>query len=274
MIEKTIELTKKDMSDKKIRLVQFTNAISVKFRIADWEIPSGATARIYVKKKSGKEVFNDCLIDGDTNSIIFGTTTQMTAETGKNMAQIQIVSGNTTAASFGFLLEVSENIIEQTAVQSKDEYGVLQGLIKEARDAINGIQPVNNLIGTDPNRPLAAPMGKTLNDKITALNADLENAPTLTYRKYIDKATTLSVQLPRYLFYFIVIRQENKTEIASNFIGYIMSEETSAVIPIVDSNMFSVIPKDNGYIDITTRLNWCDIMIITMGRLRGGSFPV
>ncbi len=163
----------------RIDLVQYTNAMRLVFVLTDYPMPSGATARIYVKKPSGKEVYNVAAINGDTVTV--GTTTQMTAEAGTNNAQLQIVKGSIVAASFVFCLNVQPNIAEDTAIESSNEYGVLDGLIADAnnlidqaRAALGGITPINNLTSTDASKPLAAPMGKLLDDKISSLNADLD----------------------------------------------------------------------------------------------------
>ena len=163
----------------RIDLVQYTNAMRLVFVLTDYPMPSGATARIYVKKPSGKEVYNVAAINGDTVTV--GTTTQMTAEAGTNNAQLQIVKGSIVAASFVFCLNVQPNIAEATAIESSNEYGVLDGLIADAnnlidqaRAALGGITPINNLTSTDASKPLAAPMGKLLDDKISSLNADLD----------------------------------------------------------------------------------------------------
>lgn len=177
IIKNNIQLKYKGIPTR-IDLVQYTNAMRLVFVLTDYPMPSGATARIYVKKPSGKEVYNVATISGDTVTV--STTTQMTAEAGTNNAQLQIVKGSIVAASFVFYLHVQPNIAEDTAIESSNEYGVLDGLIADAnnlidqaRAALGGITPINNLTSTDASKPLAAPMGKLLDDKISSLNADL-----------------------------------------------------------------------------------------------------
>lgn len=185
IIKNNIQLKYKGIPTR-IDLVQYTNAMRLVFVLTDYPMPSGATARIYVKKPSGKEVYNVATISGDTVTV--STTTQMTAEAGTNNAQLQIVKGSIVAASFVFCLHVQPNIAEDTAIESSNEYGVLDGLIADANNLIDqaratlgGITPINNLTSTDASKPLAAPMGKLLDDKISSLNADLTNRVALGY---------------------------------------------------------------------------------------------
>ena len=42
-----------------IEAVQNTNAVTYNFEIADWPIPPGATAKIYIKKPSGTEIYTN-----------------------------------------------------------------------------------------------------------------------------------------------------------------------------------------------------------------------
>lgn len=101
--------------------------------IVDMEVPSGVTARVYVQKPSGKEVFNRAGING--RSVIIAVTSQMLAEAGASLAQVQLTSGEDIISSFQFLLEVEKNIASSSAIESSNEYNVLDSKIVEAREA-------------------------------------------------------------------------------------------------------------------------------------------
>ena len=45
-----------------VHYVQHSTEIPIDFVIHDYEIPSGATARFYLRKTSGNEVYNDFTI--------------------------------------------------------------------------------------------------------------------------------------------------------------------------------------------------------------------
>lgn len=129
-----IRLTNKDVRTR-IEYVQGTNSIPIILQVVDWEIPEGSEARIYVKKPSGKEVYNSAEVSG--NEVTIQPTTQMFAEYGRQLGQIQIANGDDIAATFLLEFEIEKNLaFESTAVESSDEYGILDELITEAQTAI------------------------------------------------------------------------------------------------------------------------------------------
>lgn len=125
-----------------IDYVQGTNAVPILFTFRDWTVPSGAEARIFVKKPSGKEVYNGATISG--NTVTVNPTTQMFAEAGLQEGQIQILSGEKILATFLIVFRVERNLISESAVESSDEYGPLDQLIADiqgyAQSAANSAQ--------------------------------------------------------------------------------------------------------------------------------------
>lgn len=137
-IKKYIQIKNKDVRTR-IEYVQGTNSISIILQVVDWEIPEGSEARIYVKKPSGKEVYNSAEVSG--NEITIQPTTQMFAESGRQLGQVQIENGDDIAATFLLEFDIEKNLaFESTAVESSDEYGILDELITEAQTAISNAQ--------------------------------------------------------------------------------------------------------------------------------------
>lgn len=137
-IKKYIYLKNKDVRTR-IEYVQGTNTIPIVLSAVDWDIPDSSEARIYVKKPSGKEVYNTAAISG--NDITIQPTTQMFAEFGKQLGQVQIVNDEKIAATYLLEFEIEKNLaFESSAVESSDEYGVLDELIKQAQTAISDTQ--------------------------------------------------------------------------------------------------------------------------------------
>lgn len=133
-----IRLTNKDVRTR-IEYVQGTNSIPIILQVVDWEIPEGSEARIYVKKPSGKEVYNSAAVSG--NEVTIQPTTQMFAEFGRQLGQVQIANSDDIAATFLLEFEIEKNLaFESTAVESSDEYGILDELIKQAQAAISDTQ--------------------------------------------------------------------------------------------------------------------------------------
>lgn len=130
----------------KINVVQNTNAIPISFHITDYQIPEGAEARIYLRKPSGAEVYNSAAID--ENAVIVQPTTQMYAEDGEALGQLQIIKDTTVAASFAIVFCIHKNIISDSAIESKDEFGILDTLINQAREEIKNAQNATSAANT------------------------------------------------------------------------------------------------------------------------------
>lgn len=132
MIFKELYVSRKEPV--RIQTTQYTNAVPLVFRIMDWEIPSSALVQIYVKKPSGALVFNSGEIDG--NDIIVTATTQMTAEVGDSDCQIRVEANNKVLHTFVFTLEVSETIIDDSAIESQDEFTALETALAEVENFV------------------------------------------------------------------------------------------------------------------------------------------
>ena len=118
----------------KIHYVQYSNEIPIIFSIEEYTIPSGAEARFYLKKPSGLEIYNSCEIDGQ--NIILKPTAQTFAEHGKQAGQIQVVIGDDILVSFILEFAIERNLISDSAIESSNEFGILDELIKEAQKAV------------------------------------------------------------------------------------------------------------------------------------------
>ena len=149
IIQRDIFVTRKDITVV-IPYPQGGNAVPIYLRIADWQIPSGSTARIYMRKPSGAEIYNDCVING--NIVQITVTTQMTAESGWVKSTLEIVNGTDILHSFEMTLDVQATSISDNAVESKDEFTALENLVAEAdqavKDAETATEAANTAAGT------------------------------------------------------------------------------------------------------------------------------
>lgn len=136
-IIKYIRIKNKDVRTR-IEYVQGTDTIPIVLSVIDWDIPAGSTARIFVKKPSGKEVYNEATVSG--NDITIQPTQQMFAEFGRQLGQVQIVNGENIAATYLLDFDVEKNLAFTSDIESKDEYGILDELITEAQTAISNAQ--------------------------------------------------------------------------------------------------------------------------------------
>ena len=148
--------------------VQGTNAVTLEFSFMDYTIPSGATARIYIKKPSGKEVYNTATVKN--NVVTVKPTTQMFAEAGEYPGQIQIVKSSSILATFLIPFQVERNIVSESAVQSANEYGILDELIEDARTTISNMEGLIDQVETKlKNGEFDGPKGDTGEDGATWL---------------------------------------------------------------------------------------------------------
>lgn len=114
-----------------IDYVQNTNAISIIFTMRDYDIPSGATAQIFVSKPSGKSVYNAAEISD--NIVTVNVTTQMFSEVGVSALQIQISNAGKNLVTFEYPVCVHKNNTDPNAAESENE----SSFFDELRNAAN-----------------------------------------------------------------------------------------------------------------------------------------
>lgn len=152
-----------------VHYVQYSTEVPIDFIIHDYEIPSGATARFYLRKPSGNEVYNDCTISG--NKITLQPSAQTFAEKGLQKAQLQLMIEDDFLISFPIDFDVAENIIDSSAIESSNEYGALESLLQEAQENI----PAAGEAATAANQAAEA-----ANTAAGAANQAAENASSAT----------------------------------------------------------------------------------------------
>lgn len=133
-----------------IHYVQMSNEIPIEFWLADYDITDTMECRLYIKKPSGSEVYNGAVNDGD--HFTYYPTAQSFAESGRQMGQLQIVDGTgddkKILMSFILLFDIEPNLVEESAIPSSNEFGILDQLIDDARDAIKDAQTATNAANT------------------------------------------------------------------------------------------------------------------------------
>ncbi len=99
-----------------------------------WEIPSGFSCNILMKKADGFAVYNPAeSISG--NAAVFNITPQMTAAVGENYFQIQVVKSEDDARGFAAVLSVQKAVLADDDIISEDEKETINGLIDRAENA-------------------------------------------------------------------------------------------------------------------------------------------
>lgn len=124
----------------RIDYVQYATEPNLVFMLDDFTPSPSAVCSFYVKKPSGAEVFNHgTLVD---NVITVPITTQTFAEAGRNECQLQIVDEK-VAVSFLIYAQVEKNIIEDSAIESSNEYSALVDILQEAQGLTGQIDALN-----------------------------------------------------------------------------------------------------------------------------------
>lgn len=109
------------------------------------EIPdfSGATVAVYIKKPDGTKIYNACTADG--NVITGELTNQALAVPGDAEVELQAQDGGDILSTPVFILRVLPSNIDDTAIESSDEFDALQTAMTTLAtyDTINELPLVN-----------------------------------------------------------------------------------------------------------------------------------
>lgn len=116
-----------------IDYVRGTNGIPIHFHLRDYVIPTGAEAKVFVLKPSGKAVYDICAIDGQVIKV--DVTDQMFIELGINILQIQIEKDSKTLTTFIQPVKAHRNIIEGDIPESENESGFLDKYLEDMKEA-------------------------------------------------------------------------------------------------------------------------------------------
>lgn len=188
-----------------IPVVQYDSGRQIIFNIVDAELPSGCTSNIFIKKPSGKSVYNTCTVSG--NKVTVTLTNQSLSEYGFNDAQIQIIKGEEVVTSFSFILEVKQSDADN-AVISKSESTFFQGIVNKAQAAATTAERVLDSIPDDYSQ-----MSTKVNTNTTAIsvlnsnaymlkggiaipaNADLNTETYCVYGTYYASSYTIATSL-------------------------------------------------------------------------------
>lgn len=136
IIRRDVYVLRDSLKDK-IDYVRGTNAVPIYFEFQDYDIPEGASAKVFVMKPSGKAVYNICTIFG--REVRVEVTTQMFIEEGLNLMQVQITKNDQSLVTYMQPVQVHKNFVEGDATECKNEAGwieqYIQGMIEATENA-------------------------------------------------------------------------------------------------------------------------------------------
>lgn len=113
-----IYLSKKRVP-KTVEVVQYDTGVWLVFNVADFQIPSGTTATLFVQKPSGKFVYQDYNITVAGNTVVVDLENQAIAEHGIAYYQLRIINGSDTISTLAGVLKVYRSLADDGAVESK-----------------------------------------------------------------------------------------------------------------------------------------------------------
>ncbi len=117
----------------KIDVVQGDTGRVLECKIIDVDLDN-VSAKIYCRKPSGKFVYRDVTVLEDV--VIIPLTSQMLAEKGMVACQLVMEKDKEIVKSYNFSLAVEPSLIDNSAIESTNEFTILDQLIKEARVSI------------------------------------------------------------------------------------------------------------------------------------------
>ncbi len=132
VIRRDVYVLRNDLKDK-IDYVRGTNAVPIYFEFRDYDIPEGASAKVFVMKPSGKAVYNICTIFDQ--EVRVEVTSQMFIEEGLNLMQVQITKNDQSLVTYMQPVQVHKNFVEGDATESKNEAGWIEQYIQSMIEA-------------------------------------------------------------------------------------------------------------------------------------------
>lgn len=126
---------KRDVLKNPIPYTRGTDLLPIVIHFRDFQIPSGATARVFVAKPDGNAVYTTATIDG--NDVTVDVTDQMFIELGMALMQISIMDGEEELVSFVQPVDVKQNLKAGDFPESITDVSFLDDAIEQANEAVN-----------------------------------------------------------------------------------------------------------------------------------------
>lgn len=118
---------------RRIPVVQGDTARTFRFILEDITLDGTEHARIYARKPSGAEIYDECEVVGSNEVIFTPETEQIFIETGIIPAEIRVAKGEKLITSYSFEFEVRQSAMRTGDIPSSDEFNALERAIEEAK---------------------------------------------------------------------------------------------------------------------------------------------
>lgn len=165
---------KRDVLKNPIPYTRGTDLLPIVIHFRDFQIPSGATARVFVAKADGNAVYTTATIDG--NDVTVDVTDQMFIELGTALMQISIMDGEEELVSFVQPVDVQQNLKAGDLPASTTDISFLDDAIEQANEAVNTATTAAQQAATAVQNANQAI--EDANDAISDLNAQIASLNT------------------------------------------------------------------------------------------------
>lgn len=165
---------KRDVLKNPIPYTRGTDLLPIVIHFRDFQIPSGATARVFVAKPDGNAVYTTATIDG--NDVTVDVTDQMFIELGTALMQISIMDGEEELVSFVQPVDVQQNLKAGDLPASTTDVKFLDEAIEQANEAVNTATAAAQQAATAVKNANTAI--EDANDAISDLNAQIASLNT------------------------------------------------------------------------------------------------
>nr|DAF69097.1 MAG TPA: Baseplate component [Bacteriophage sp.] len=98
------------------------------------ELPLGTTAKVRMRKPDGKQVLNDCTVNGNTVNV--EVTEQMQTSPGDGECEVILFHGQGTLTSATFPIAIERNVHDDSQLESLPEYNTLINALVRIEDAV------------------------------------------------------------------------------------------------------------------------------------------
>ncbi|MCI8582382.1 MAG: hypothetical protein HFH13_04525 [Dorea sp.] len=137
-IELDVLVLRDHSSYDRISYVQGANAIPIILHIRDYDVPSGSTARVYVRRPDGTIEYDVATVSG--NDVAVNVKTSMFSVAGNSILQVKIIKGSAILITFGITVCVKPNHMEEkvkgenVADIVEKELGAIKAAVEKAKE--------------------------------------------------------------------------------------------------------------------------------------------
>lgn len=139
-----------------LRVVQYDTGVQLVFNLLDFDLPSGTTATLYVRKKSGKFVYQEKGITVSGNTVTVDLENQALTEHGEAFYQLRFLNGSDVISTFSSSMYVERSLADADAEESTTVIAAFEAKTAEqiaqieaaAQEQIEQIQNMFNTYAT------------------------------------------------------------------------------------------------------------------------------